>query len=256
MRDYWEHKNLPVLAVLTSKVSLVPYERSHVPLYHDWMKDPVSTTAICRFNADIDKDIQEATASEPLSLEEEYSMQQSWRQDNDKLTFIACLPTLLSSDQVEVEAGALDSPNQMIGDVNLFLSVADEDPEGCIGELELMIAPTTQRRQGYGRATILAFMNYIQGHLPEILEEFAKKEKVEKMALLQLKVKIGGKNEKSIKLFESIGFIKVEESANYFGEFELVLEGFLGEQSTSRLLERFGVTGYREVEYRKEDTKS
>jgi len=176
-------------------------------------------------------------------------MQESWRQDNDKLTFIACLPTASSSDHVDINAKTLDSPDQMIGDVNLFLSVADEDPEGCIGELELMIAPTSQRRQGYGRATILTFLHYIQIHLPEILDEFAKKEKVGKMALLQLKVKIGGKNERSIKLFESIGFIKVDESANYFGEFELVLEGFLGEERTSRLLGKFEIKGYREVAY-------
>lgn len=195
------------------------------------------------------EDIQEATASEPLSLDEEYSMQESWRQDSDKLTFIACLPTDPYSDQTDIKPGLLDSPDHMIGDVNLFLSAADEDPEGCIGELELMIAPTSQRRHGYGRATILTFLKYVQRHLPEILDEYAKKEKVGKMALLQLKVKIGGKNVNSIKLFESIGFIKVGQSANYFGEFELVLEGFLGEERTSGLLERFGVAGYREVAY-------
>lgn len=60
-------------------------------------------------------------------------MQQSWRDDHDKLTFIACLP---SSDDEELVAGICDAPDRMVGDVNLFLSPADEDPEGCIGELE------------------------------------------------------------------------------------------------------------------------
>ena len=59
-------------------------------------------------------------------------MQQSWRNDHDKLTFIACLP--VPGDDKEVLAGAHDSPDRMIGDVNLFLSGADEDQESCIGE--------------------------------------------------------------------------------------------------------------------------
>ena len=46
--------------------ALVPYKAEHVPLYHEWMQDP---------------DIQEATASEPLSIEEEYAMQKDWAQD-------------------------------------------------------------------------------------------------------------------------------------------------------------------------------
>lgn len=64
-------------------------------------------------------------------------MQQSWRNDHDKLTFIACLPAI---EDIQVDgsvlAGTCDAPDRMIGDVNLFLSPADEDPEGCIGELE------------------------------------------------------------------------------------------------------------------------
>jgi RimJ/RimL family protein N-acetyltransferase len=174
-------------------------------------------------------------------------MQASWRSDHDKLTFIACLP--LPQGQNKASAGECDSPFRMIGDVNLFLSAADEDDEGCIGELELMIAPTSIRRQGYGRATILTFMQYIQSHLEEILAEYRKGEEKEMMNLLQLKVKIGSRNEKSIRLFESIGFLKVGEGPNYFGEFELVFEGFLGEERISGLLEKYGVGGYRELPY-------
>jgi hypothetical protein len=86
--------------------------------------------------------------------------------------------------------------------------------------------------------------------LPEILAEYRQKEAVERMSLLQLKVKIGSKNEKSIRLFESIGFIKVEEGANYFGEFELVLEGFLGEARTGGLLKKYNIEEHHEVSYR------
>lgn len=59
-------------------------------------------------------------------------MQQSWRNDHDKLTFIACLP--ITDNVKEVVGGGHDGPERMVGDVNLFLSRADEDEEGCIGE--------------------------------------------------------------------------------------------------------------------------
>jgi hypothetical protein len=108
--------------------------------------------------------------------------------------------------------GKDDTSERMLGDVNLFLTPADEDEEGCIGELELMIAPTSHRRRGYGRAAILAFLYYIERHIDEILEEYRKGVVGEggkdggKMKLLMLRVKIGGKNVKSIGLFEGIGF--------------------------------------------------
>ncbi|KAJ7315986.1 hypothetical protein JRQ81_002148 [Phrynocephalus forsythii] len=52
------------------KVTLVPYTAAHVPRYHEWMK--------C-------EELQRLTASEPLSLEQEYEMQCSWREDADRL---------------------------------------------------------------------------------------------------------------------------------------------------------------------------
>lgn len=174
-------------------------------------------------------------------------MQKSWRSDTDKLTFIACMPPEDTTGQ-QIQADFHDTPDRMIGDVNLFLSPADEDDEGCIGELELMIAPLDKRRQGYGRATILSFMHYIERHLPEILAEY-KGDAQGTMKLLQLKVKIGSKNEKSIGLFESIGYLKVGEGANYFGEIELSLEGFLGDERTSGLLNRWEISDYEERPY-------
>lgn len=51
---------------ITEHLVLVPYRRKYVHRYHEWMKDPF---------------LQEATASEPLTLEEEYAMQASWRDD-------------------------------------------------------------------------------------------------------------------------------------------------------------------------------
>ena len=42
-----------------------------VPSYHNWMQDP---------------EILELTASEPLSLEEEYEMQKSWQDSEDRIS--------------------------------------------------------------------------------------------------------------------------------------------------------------------------
>ena len=73
-------------------VALVPYRRVHVPAYHTWMQSP---------------SLQTATASEPLTLAEEYEMQARWTIDDDKCTFIVM---------------AVDGDEEvMIGDVNLFI---------------------------------------------------------------------------------------------------------------------------------------
>lgn len=59
--------------IVSVKCELVPYEACHVPKYHQWMED---------------EEIRRLTGSERLSLEEEFEMQKSWREDADKLTFI------------------------------------------------------------------------------------------------------------------------------------------------------------------------
>ncbi|KAF7586810.1 hypothetical protein BBP40_008328, partial [Aspergillus hancockii] len=148
----------------------VPYSKWHVPQYHEWMKDEVhylpSTSTILSIQAakltPPPKEIQEATASEPLTLEEEYNMQQSWRQDPDKLTFIVCLPAADSDSQQGQLSKTADTPDRMIGDINLFLRV-DNGEEGTsepqiIGEVELMIAEKKNQRKGLGKATLLTFL--------------------------------------------------------------------------------------------------
>ncbi|EED15223.1 conserved hypothetical protein [Talaromyces stipitatus ATCC 10500] len=237
-------------AISTSTILLVPYSKRHVLKYHEWMKD---------------EEIQQATASEPLTLEEEYSMQQSWRQDADKLTFIACLP--LSSSTSSSETVALsdqdDAPDRMIGDTNLFLRLDDDDDndndndddnndeeeKSVIGELELMIAETRNQGKGYGRAALLTFLWYVVTHEREILDEFLRSTATNSNKRLKcLSVKIGKDNTRSLALFESLGFEKRASETNYFGEFELRRYG-LDVDAVGRLADVYGLKGYREVQY-------
>lgn len=74
---YFLNINLMLLnantVLFNSSICLVPYVKEHVIPYHKWMQSPI---------------LQSQTASEPLTLEEEYEMQSSWSTDPQKLTFI------------------------------------------------------------------------------------------------------------------------------------------------------------------------
>lgn len=90
MRENWGER------VLGHGVVLVPYRRWHVARYHEWMQSA---------------ELLEATASEPLTLEEEYDMQKKWRDDADKCTFIV-LDAGRSNKPIDVAAGAMDMANE------------------------------------------------------------------------------------------------------------------------------------------------
>ncbi len=116
--------------------------------YHVWMQDP---------------QLLLMTASEPLTIEEEYAMQRSWKDDADKCTFIVlsnCSSSRASrrfDDSSEEEASVTDEIRSMVGDVNLFLN----DPEDrTVAEIDVMIADPGSRRQGLGEETVSLMMGY------------------------------------------------------------------------------------------------
>uniref|UniRef100_A0A0K8RM60 Putative phosphoglucosamine acetyltransferase n=1 Tax=Ixodes ricinus TaxID=34613 RepID=A0A0K8RM60_IXORI len=120
--------------VWSEPLVLVPYQEKHVERYHEWMKDP---------------HLQEMTASEPLSLADEYAMQKSWLEDDDKCTFI-----VLDRKQYEESS---DEVGAMIGDVNLFFNNQDNNREA---ELEVMIAEPSNRGKGRGKEVLHLMMRY------------------------------------------------------------------------------------------------
>lgn len=68
-------------------------------------------------------------------------MQTSWREDEDKCTFIILSSKLSSYPDRDAEISA------MIGDVNIFLN-AEDNEKGC--EIEIMIADKGSQGKGYG----------------------------------------------------------------------------------------------------------
>ena len=136
--------------------------------------------------------LQELTESEPLTIEEEYAMCESWQKDEDKLTFII----------VENASGYLDDNDDilhMVGDVNCFFN----DPEDVKAnvELEVMVAEVGARRRGYAKEAVSLMMGYV----------------VRELGVKGFRAQILEKNVGSIRLFEALGFVFVKKIA-VFGE--------------------------------------
>ncbi|XP_049888078.1 alpha/beta-tubulin-N-acetyltransferase 9 isoform X1 [Pectinophora gossypiella] len=149
--------------IIGQKVMLVPYRDYHVPKYHIWMKS---------------EELQKLTASEPLTLDEEYEMQKSWREDEDKCTFI-----ILDKCHYEQESDEIES---MIGDTNIF--IVDRELE--IGEIEIMLAEETARGKKLGWEAVILMLLYGIKHIH----------------LKMFEAKISFSNEISITMFKKLGF--------------------------------------------------
>ncbi|KAK6954739.1 hypothetical protein Daesc_004708 [Daldinia eschscholtzii] len=255
------------IAVSTSRILLVPYDAHHVEQYHKWMEDP---------------SIREATASERLSLEEEYENQASWRESPDKLTFIVCAPLPQGHDgppgaqegkKGAVLAGVGDAVHRMVGDVNLFLSPWDGDDEDeqeqkekeaktyYTAEIDIMIADPEFRGKGLGRAAVATFLSFVRRRLDGVLAEYTGSLGVAdanidgKPVLRDVVAKINADNKASIVLFKALGF-KQRGETNYFGEIQMVFEGF-GERDDGWERMNSGVMGdgYEELVYDRSQLK-
>nr|XP_060501460.1 alpha/beta-tubulin-N-acetyltransferase 9 isoform X2 [Panthera onca] len=133
------------------------------------------------------EELQRLTASEPLTLEEEYSMQQSWREDADKCTFI-----VMDAEKWQAQPRTTEE-SCMAGDVNLFLT----DPgEPSLGEIEVMIAEPSCRGKGFGTEAVLMMMSYVT-----------------KLGLTKFEAKIGQGNEPSVRMFRKLHFEQVAVSS-------------------------------------------
>jgi RimJ/RimL family protein N-acetyltransferase len=121
------------LRIKLAQVCLIPYRAIHVQKYFDWMKN---------------EELLRLTGSEPLSLQEEKLNQISWRDDPNKCTFIIT-----------------DLKGNLIGDVNCFLSINDDDANKKIGELNVMIAEKSYRHKGLGTEAIAGMIWYAKQSL-------------------------------------------------------------------------------------------
>ncbi|XP_011490773.1 N-acetyltransferase 9 isoform X1 [Oryzias latipes] len=178
------------------RVLLVPYNAEHVPRYHEWMKSP---------------ELQQLTASEPLTLEQEYDMQRSWREDDDSTESSVFAPKTTPDNQTETtfhntvdfpectfiildtQKWADPSVNEetcMVGDVNIFLT---DSTDPSLAELEIMIAEESYRGKGIGKEVTLMMMCY----------------GVNKLGIKRFQAKIGLDNHTSIAMFKKLHFQEV-----------------------------------------------
>ena len=221
---------------MTRSIYLGP---EHLPKYHEWMQDPK---------------ILEATGSEPLTMDQEIEMQQSWRDDPDKCTFIVLAKELCRLSNGNNSLDVTENLEAMLGDVNLFLSEIEDDDEteaqvvqSTVGEakeesqtsndetkkapevqaeIDIMIAEKDFQGKGMGKAATCMMLLYGATSL-----------KVKRFFC-----KINEDNEASLKLFKSIGFVQCDYAA-CFKQVELELKDPI--QSLQAELEQ--ISAYKEI---------
>lgn len=178
-------------------------------MYHSWMQQQA---------------LLDLTASDRMTLEQEYANQISWTQDptsqpstsppppnphplppltpspplSPEVTFIILDPSLPPTPLPSCSLGA------MCGDVNLFLHPYLSPS----AELEIMIAEPASRHKGIATDALHLMMQFARSAytVPSFV------------------VKVGGGNEASLALFKKLGF-EVVEYVEVFDEYELRYAG-------------------------------
>jgi len=106
---------------IKKNVILLPYMKHHVQKYREWIKSP---------------ELQLLTASEPLSLNKEYEMQNSLLIGEDKYTFIILYKSVFENRGDEIGA--------MIGVTDPFFFHSEDCVQ--LAESEIMIVEERAKR--------------------------------------------------------------------------------------------------------------
>nr|XP_020467762.1 N-acetyltransferase 9-like [Monopterus albus] len=101
-------------------------------------------------------ELQHLSASETMTLKQGYDMQGSWREDDDKCTFIILDKQRWADPSIEEE-------QCMVGDVNMFLT---EPTDLSLAELEIMIAEPSYRGMYTGKEVTRTMMRYSEHLIP------------------------------------------------------------------------------------------
>ena len=180
-----------------------------------------------------DPALLEATGSEPLSYDEEVKMQQSWRDDETKCTFIVhatenCRYSLEKFEATTTETEANndkdndntfrveDNLTAMIGDVNLFLSEMDDEDDTNENENSEIREISTDVGAQRGESSepmlqaevdiMIANKEYQGKGLGRAATCAMLLYGATKLGIHRFFCKINDDNESSIRLFKSIGF--------------------------------------------------
>ena len=161
------------IIIKRDRITLVPYLREYVDVYHRWMSDG---------------ELQDLTCSDPLSLEEEIINQREWLESGDKMTFI-----ILEND----------NEKRPIGDCNIFLIDSCENGEA---EAEVMIAEPSARRKGYAQEAVTGLMLYAQEYVSGITKFTAKILQKNLSSINLFTQKLGFHHQRTVAVFEEEHF--------------------------------------------------